>query len=342
MSNFLSDQHQHKLRGKLNALYFPVALRPIFYMSSLRSARQLHLGTAEGFQGHPTPVRRYRVVVNLRDDHVLGVVSRDYRLVTHKQAVEAGQEAFAQLFPSASASDFKLYQVTAPSTGSYCYVDLIHAQYRIDVWKQETWLPYVRVTNSYNTTRALRYEIGFVRKACSNGTIFDKDTIKVTFSHTKDEISSDDVRRAIRLDGRFSKLQVLESEFRKHMKTLRDAKVPRLYALPVVARALDLSFKVDSGSADKRKREEAKLVDFKETAGPLVKKYYAEMGPTAYALFNAMTEYASRPRRKGDALYIASRQHRVGKWLRGYVRQARKRTFDLDAYVEDYLPLFTS
>jgi hypothetical protein len=66
------------------------------------------------------------------------------------------------------------------------------------------------------------------------------------------------------------------------------------------------------------------------------------MGPTAYALFNAMTEYVSLPRRKGDKVNIASRQYRAGRWLRSFVPEARRIDFDLDDYVVGHLAPFSS
>jgi Domain of unknown function (DUF932) len=59
----------------------------------------------------------------------------------------------------------------------------------------ETFTPFVRITNSYNGTRALRIDVGFLREHCSNGVIFEQEAATLTVPHTRQGIHSLKVAR---------------------------------------------------------------------------------------------------------------------------------------------------
>ena len=54
----------------------------------------------------------------------------------------------------------------------------------------ETYTPFVRITNSYNGTRALRIDLGFLREHCSNGVIFEQVAATLTVPHTRQGLHS--------------------------------------------------------------------------------------------------------------------------------------------------------
>jgi hypothetical protein len=47
---------------------------------------------------------------------------------------------------------FKIITSQALTT---CHIDLIHKDVKLDKWHQDTWLPFVRISNSFNRTLAL-------------------------------------------------------------------------------------------------------------------------------------------------------------------------------------------
>ena len=189
----------------LDDAIFPVDLRPL---TTTAPSDDLFQDEA------PVKVATHRAVVNLDTRRVVGVVGSAYRLISNSDALDLCRKAFCQYFESVDPSDFTVYGVYVSRSGGQCYIDLIHDQFNFDVWKQETWLPYLRVSNSYNGSRALRFELGFVREACSNGLIFTKETIKVKLNHTRKDLGDEPAIRV--LDG-MERLKRYEDEFKRHV-----------------------------------------------------------------------------------------------------------------------------
>lgn len=50
--------------------------------------------------------------------------------------------------------------------------------------------PSLPTTNSYNGTRALRIDVGFMREHCENGVIFEQEAATLTVPHTCQGIHS--------------------------------------------------------------------------------------------------------------------------------------------------------
>ena len=76
-----------------------------------------------------------------------------------------------------------------------CRIDLVHPASSIDFdasgipGKPDAYGTFVRVTNSYKRSRALRFEIGFIRWTCSNGMIVPGSSIRFEFEHNTRMIS---------------------------------------------------------------------------------------------------------------------------------------------------------
>lgn len=117
--------------------------------------------------------------------------------------------------------------------------------------------------------------------------------------------------------------------------------MPRLYAPALVAQALELNFNPNHSDPRRAERDRERLGEFKAYSKILLDKYYQEMGPTAYAVLNAATDYATNQKdarlRNQQALW----QRRSGNWLRTYAEDSQQPDFALDGYIAKYLPLFT-
>lgn len=316
---------------------FPVEMRDLYYEGVPYEDAPSQSSLFGGKRAVPVP--SHKAVVDVERGRALGVVGKAYRLLTNAEALEIAKAAFAQYFESVEPDSFEVYDIVMPKTRSFCHIDLINRHYRVDQWEQDTWLPYLRVTNSYNGSRALRLELGFVRRACSNGMIFSKETVAVRVSHTKEDLGRN---LDVQIEGRIARLKELEAEFVDYLTRIRASRVPRLYALPIIAKSLGLRFQPDHENDATRERERAKLKRFKVDANELVDRYYGELGPHAYAVFNAATDYASHLSSPRDRQRIAPLQVRAGQWLREYADLARRPDFDLDVYVGDYLPIFAA
>lgn len=85
-------------------------------------------------------------------------------------------------------------RAAAPRTLSYAFIDLMHRTHVLNYWdseikKDDPFTPFLRVTNSFNGARALRFDIGFMRKHCSNGVIFEEEVATIKASHSKEALA---------------------------------------------------------------------------------------------------------------------------------------------------------
>lgn len=300
---------------------FPVALRDIYFEEPMDE------GTLK------VSIKDWKAVVEVERRRTFCVVSDDYRLVTNKEALEFGKQAFKQLFDTVNTDDLVVFNVIAPATGSSCHIDLIHKSYEVNIWSKEVYLPYIRVTNSYNRSRALRFDLGFVRKLCDNGVIFEREAIEFKFYHTRQLI-----HEVIDFSKQYGKLKALEQKFVSYMTGIKDVAVPRAHALPLMVKALDMKFNTGSQDKKKKRNAEKRLNEFSAYASQLVNKYYSEMGENAYAIYNAATEYASAPPQSGANL-INGMQKRVGNWVEEFT--AKQQPLNFGEYLAEQSAYFS-
>jgi hypothetical protein len=89
---------------------------------------------------------------------------------------------------------------------------------------------------------------------------------------------------------------------------------------------------------DYRDRAAELFEPLKSSAESLVKKYDDEMGANAYALFNALTDFASRPPSLRDFRRAEhSMQTQAGRWLREFDELLQKNPKpNLTEYLGEY------
>lgn len=257
-------------------------------------------------------------------------------MITNQDAIELGKQAFASLFESVDTAALEVFNVIRPVSRSYCHVDLIHPDFEINVWRSEVYLPYVRVTNSYNGSRALRFDVGFVRKLCDNGIIFEKETVEFRYNH-----SARDLGRSMRFEKDYAKVKRLEAQFTDYLKRLLRIKVPPEQHLPLMAKVLDLRFALANPNPVRQKRERKRLDRFRYHASGIVARYTEELGSNAYAVFNALTEFASRPGENGpSSIQVDPLQKRIGRWANTFPKEASAWGFNLKKYTAEHQVYF--
>ena len=309
---------------EIESLMFPVELRPVYYTDTGIDGTQL--------QKH---IPNSRVVVNKKSGKPFGVVSNNYKLVTNEQALKMGERYCADLFGADEVGNIEVFNVDAPSTGSYCHIDLLHRDYFMNLWGAEAqpdiYVPYLRVTNSYNTSRALRFDIGFCRKVCLNGVIFTAQTIRLEYSHVKHELTHN-VPIALEKET----IAKLVEDFKSHMNKLRNYHIPRERALDLI----HVLFRIKDESKIDFKCEKESWAEYYTLLGTLASKlneYIHELGENGYALFNAITDIAShaiegnRYFRRRD---VHAMQRLVGNWINSFQKELEQPDFDIDSYLE--------
>ena len=307
---------------EIEALMFPVELRPVYTDTG---------SDGKEYQNIPNS----RVVVDKKSGEPLGVVSKNYRLLTNEQALKMGKQCCTELFGSNGAANIEVFNVDAPSTGSYCYIDLIHRGYVMNLWndsaRSDSYIPYVRVTNSYNRSRALRFDIGFCREVCLNGAIFGAETIPFVYNHTKHELNTSDVRFNLQ-KGKIGKLI---QDFRSHTTKLRNYRISKAQALDLI---LGLFRIKDENEIDfeSEKEDSAEYDALLRVLDRRLDKY-SELGENGYALFNAVTDIASHSidnNRYFRRHEIHAMQRVAGNWVHSFSREIDRPDFDITSYLE--------
>ena len=198
-------------------LLFPVVKEPIFAY-------------------HPRGGEKIRIpgrmaVLNANTMDVLGVVGRDYHLVSNRKAIEYARKCASAVFEGTVEEEWEVLGADAPQSRTYCHIDLKHKTGKLDfdyvmVGTREevpdTYGPYIRVTNSYNGRRALKFAIGYYRKVCKNGMTAPGEVISFSFSHTRDDIGS-----KIRFVVDHESVRKMQKDFKDAFEALRRQQVER-------------------------------------------------------------------------------------------------------------------
>lgn len=307
---------------KLDDVLFPVDEHPVFVSVTDRTGERR------------LPVPEKKAIVNCNNEHVLGIVSRDYRLVKNREALEMAHQCCRTVFPETKPGEWEVKTTDAPSTAGYCHIDLVHNSTALDfnfvpaADRPEVFGPFIRVTNSYNGLRALAFDIGFYRKICKNGVILPDTIIRFKFTH-----SQRDIGQTIQFQIAHDRLEKFKTSFTEFLGGLRNCKVPRASFDPFIRGVLLLRqpepLKPDSREAEDWKTLTAHL-------GEMGDRYAGALGENAYAVFNAITEFASHPpanrcvHRERHSL-----QRIAGTWLNTFSHQCRQPDFALPKYLRD-------
>ena len=307
---------------KIDDLMFPVELRPVYYTNTEIDGKE--------YKNIPSS----RVVVNKESGKSLGVVSNNYKLITNQAALEMGEQCCAELFGSNAAGNIEVFNVNAPATGSYCHIDLLHRSYQMNLWDEpdqsDIYIPYIRVTNSYNTLRALRFDIGFCREVCLNGLIFGAETISFAFNHTRRELND-----TIHFDLQNGKMGRLVEDFRAYTNRLKNYHIPRAQALKIIHTLFRIKAesKINFRSPKESGAEYDALLSILDCK---LDKYIDELGENGYALFNAITDIASHTidNNRYFRRDINRMQRLAGDWIRFFSREIDRPDFDITSYLE--------
>lgn len=303
------------------AILFPVELQRIF-----REGTRTALRAPEHVL-----VPRFVAVVDIEKEYVFSVVTDDYVLVTNREALDHAREAFRLLFRSVDVErDMEVLDVQAPSTRSSCQVDLIHREHRTALWDSEVYVPYLRMTNSYNSTHALHFHLGFARAADGARAVFDTLSVHYKKAHTQKDLGG-----GIKFTVDEALLAGLIARFTAAMNDLRRFKVPLRLGAALIVKALGLTVKERAPSGGSpRKAAKRSGSEVKAMAVDRFHEAADEHGANAYAVYVAAMALATWPPGEiqipGGADTL---QRRVGAWSEGFPSEAAREGFDLAAYV---------
>ena len=91
---------------------------------------------------------------------IFSIATEDYQLVSNAQAYELGRRTFALVFGDDARAGLQLFNATMSATRSWAHIDVTAEILAFEPRHGDRWIPFVRVTNSYNRSRALSFTIG--------------------------------------------------------------------------------------------------------------------------------------------------------------------------------------
>lgn len=300
----------------LDQVLFPVVERPVF------------ASVADGAGERFVPIHNRTAHVSARIKQVVGVVGIDYQLVTNQTALNLGYQCCHAVFPTINAAAWEVGSVDAPSTGSQCTIDLYHKSTNLNLVVKlaanhlETFGPFVRVINSYNTARALSFEVGLLRLVCTNGMVLPQVEVRFTFVHSRIGNRNNFAFHVLSDDARIA----LDETYPKAIETVMKYRIPAAQIEPLVLLALQVK---------KPARATDDWDELLSTVRAMTKRYTGELGENAYAALNVMTDFASQPpvsrhmRRDRQSL-----QRLAGAWLADFSKTCAMPGFLIDAYLE--------
>lgn len=311
----------------LASVLFEVEQRPIYIKYSQPPSPTL-FDDPDGRKPFFSEVDRFQAVVDVERDYVFSVVANGYKLISNEEAVALGKECFKSVFSRTTSDGMEVFNITMPKTRSFCHIDFVHKESDFKPWENDKWSPFLRVTNSYNRTKLLRFDLGFCRWICENGMIFGNKSITFRYTHTHGAIEKVEFKTS------FGELKKLETEFIENLRNLKRFNVPEKQMLPMVCKAFDLKVNADDLSKPKRAEQ---LREFRNHVNYLTAKYYAEMDSTAYAALNIITDFATRPKSFiSQETMVDILQKRSGAWMDDFIKEIDDKKFDFDIYLAEY------
>lgn len=303
---------------KIEDVLFPVVLSPIFVENNTSSGRIYDR------------VPEFNAVMAEKNRHIFSVVAQDYRLVTNEEALQFGKICFGEVFKALKADEMELFNIIMPKTRSFCHVDFVHPKATFDFVEGDSWIPYIRITNSYNRMFALNFDLGFCRRICMNGVIFGRKNIEFKFYHSKS--ATDPV---VKFKLKAGEVATLEAQFVGHLNNIARFHVPTKVMWPLACKIFGFVLHDDPSERQAEIAEERKTY-----IQELTNRYFHELGENGYAALNVLTDYATRPVGViAPEMNIDSLQRKSGEWILDFVAAVEKRDFSFDEYLAEYARL---
>lgn len=277
----------------------------------------------------PVGAPDYRAVVNQSNGQIISIVGKNYQLISNEEAINKGKQIFTQLYPGVRSDELIPYKVVAPNSKASAHIDLIHEKVNFKVWDQETWLPFLRTSNSYNRSVALSYEIGFVRKLCSNGVLFNKQSIKLKYLHNKG--NTVDVIHAA------DQIKTTSTLFTDQCLFLRNYPIPKELMFALVCQILNVNLQLPNNNQFNKKLNSLELLY--ELTKILTAVYAEQTGLNAYTAFNVVTDLVSHQDHykilPGYYFNVRSYFAKPTDWMEDFTNKTKAKSFDYKDYLKE-------
>lgn len=286
------------------------------------------------------PIKEHKAIVDVERQYVFATVTDKYRLVTNREAYNWSAPVLDAVFNHSKLEDFDCFNVRMTSTRSSCCIDLIRKLEGGNVIsfcpfkEDDPWTAFIRITNSYNKTSCLKYQLGFCRWICQNGMIFESKSVDFVFPHTMRTVSEERIYQQLEeaAQSQIGEIRSLEEQFIAKLRRLREHDVPQSVMLALACKVFNLHLTRDEAknlSAVERK----KAKDFVEKIKKDSAEYYAQFGANAYAAMNVLTDFASYPKGSSGVNTVSTLQAKAGAWIDDFVEASSRPGFNMTKYL---------
>lgn len=303
--------------NRLNEILFDVDVRPVYvgYIFPDKKAPQLMQS------------KKHKAIVNSSTGKLLSIVSKNYRITTNREALEMGKEVFVQLFPGYSKDKLTLFKVIAPKSLTSVNFDITHPEVFLNIREQENWLPFLRITNSFNRRQALVLEIGFVHKLWANSVLFDPKNIDLQFSCISN--------KPIRLTDKTDEIYAFSEKFRDWCDLLKSYPLSMESFFPLLCMILCINLEAPAPKQFRHKKETLNKIH--TWVKHQIRNYQEILGMNAYTAFILSTDLVSHNSQynvlPGYYVNIRSYFTRPTTWMVKFTRNIRQNDFSLEEYL---------
>lgn len=302
----------------LKDITFPVDTAPV-YIKTDKSSNNF------------TQVKGKKAIINTNTNNPISIVSDGYKIITNREAYEYGIICLKTLFKSGNEKFFKVYNIITPMTMSFCHIDLINENIHFSLFKNDKYIPFIRITNSYNTMFKLGFRIGFCRSICKNGVIFGEDSIEFSFDHVKNS------KKVIDFNIKEKEFETILNKFKINLRNLINNTFPSQYSFALFCKAIGYDTNVMNYDEKTKIRRLDDLNKLKKYFDKKHSDYSREVGNNYYALYNVITDYSSNGIEDDGniAIRMNGRQVKAGIWLDEISEIISKDNIDYEDYLGD-------
>lgn len=143
--------------------------------------------------------RRY-AVIRTDTNEPLGIISDKYQLVHHKTVIDSFRQALVQ-----TNTDLE-EDIALSLNGAYLNAKYTFSKYKDEILKGDYVSMQIYLENSYDTTTSIKFVLGALRLACTNGLIVTERVMSFSQRHTTQQfIVKDMADKIIELGSYFNK-----------------------------------------------------------------------------------------------------------------------------------------
>ena len=323
----LGTKRGHSL--PLSRAFFDVDLYPLFWEKVEILERPKHF------------LCPYRYAVVREDEgYVYSTVTVGYYLILNKDAYDLGKEVACYAFHSEEDVLIgKLNELT--EHGAACEMSIQREEEIKQPQILNGWHAIVRISNSYNKTKSLKYTIGFEYESGAS-LLFPEYTIEIKDPHSKPlDAIREEIREKLFKTKRGQIIVQIENVFVQLITALKAVTMSKYDML----RLFCMVYKIKISSTDRNIIEEAyKELDL---INKIIKSYKANnFQNNAYLLLLAFGDYVYNYRSWRFGQSLGNNQLALGKWVQKFIKETEKPDFSLHDYfgrdISDFVSKYLS